>query len=133
MKNRWLVLLLIIWSIGILFPYYFIHLFSLVYKTRFDWFFKSDVIHIIMHIFLYAVLAWLIAVVFSNKKILILSVIGILIALGVSILQEFIQLITLKSPVGLDDVLDTFVDVSGAVIGIIVFRWQWSRKEQDVK
>jgi hypothetical protein len=133
MKDRWRILVLILWSVGILFPFYFMHRFSLIYKTRFDWAFKSGLPHSIMHIFLYAVLAWLISSVFSIKKRLISTVIVILVVVAVSILQELIQFITLNSPVGLDDVFDVFVDVSGAVIGIIVFRWKWSGKERHVK
>jgi len=115
---------LIVWSIGILFPFYFIRRFSLVYKTGFDWLFKSDVTHVVMHIFLYAVLAWLISLVFSNRKKLVSPFLVISVALCISVIQESIQLITIKSPAGIDDVFDVLVDLSGAAIGIIVFRWQ---------
>jgi hypothetical protein len=127
MKNRWRVLLLIIWSVGILFSYYFMRRFSLIYKTGFDWAFEFNMTHVIMHISLYAVLALLILSVFSNKKKIISPVVVILIASGISILQGSIQLMTIKSPVGLDDVLDTLVDMSGAVIGIIAFSWKRKR------
>ncbi len=98
--------------------------FSHLYKTGFDWAFKSGIIHVVMHIFLYAVLAWLISLVFSNKNKLISPIIVVSVALGISILQEAIQLISIKSPAGLDDIFDTFVDMSGALIGVFVFRRQ---------
>jgi len=124
MKNKWRVIILIIWGIGILFPFYFMRSFSLTYKTGFDWAFKSGIIHVLMHIFLYAVLAWLISVILSNKKELISPVKVILIVIGVSVLQETIQLVSIKCPVGWDDIFDILVDISGALIGVFVFRWQ---------
>ncbi len=124
MKKGWSILILIIWSIGILFPFYFIRRFSHLYKQGFDWAFKSNIIHVLMHIFLYAMLAILISVVFSNKKKLISPVKVVLIVLCVSVLQETIQLLSIKCPVGWDDIFDIFVDVSGGLIGVFVFRWQ---------
>jgi len=124
MKNRWRVLLLVLWIIGILFPYYFMRRFSFAYQIGFDLVFKSDVTHVVMHIFLYAVLAWLVSLVFSKKNKLISPFIVVSVSLCISVLQEAIQLITIKSPAGIDDIFDILVDLSGAAIGIIVFRWQ---------
>ena len=124
MKNRRRVLLLVLWIIGILFPYYFMRRFSLAYQTGFDRVFKSDVTHGVMHIFLYAVLAWLISLVFSNKNKLISPFIVVSVSLCISVFQEAIQLITIKSPAGIDDIFDILVDLSGTAIGIIIFRWQ---------
>ena len=124
---------MIIWTAGILFPFYFMRRFSLAYKTGFDWAFKSGVTHVLMHIFLYAVLAWLISLIFYNKNKSISFFIVVLVALCISVLQETIQLITIKSPAGIDDIFDILVDVSGAAIGVIVFRWQRIRKERDVR
>lgn len=133
MKRSWLILILIIWSIGILFPFYFMRKFSHLYKTGFDWAFKSGVTHVLMHVFLYAVLAFLISLVFSNKRKTIPPIMVVLVALGISILQESIQLVSIKSPAGWDDVFDTLVDMIGAVIGISFFRWKWSREKRGIK
>jgi hypothetical protein len=133
MKRSWLILILIIWSIGILFPFYFIRKFSHLYRTGFDWAFKAGITHVVMHIFLYAVLAWLISSVFSNKQKTISPIVVVLIALSVSVLQESIQLISIKSPAGCDDIIDTLVDISGAFIGIGVFRWKWCREKRGIK
>jgi len=98
--------------------------FSTVYKTRFDRAFRTDLSHVIMHIILYAILAWLISSVFSNRRKLVSPIKVGLIALGISLLQETIQLVSIKCPVGWDDLFDILVDISGALIGIFVFRWQ---------
>jgi len=98
--------------------------FSHFYKTGFDWAFKSVITHVLMHVFLYAVLAWLMSVVFSNKKKRISPVKVVLIVLVVSIMQEAIQLVSIRCPVGWDDIFDILVDVIGALIGVFVFRWQ---------
>lgn len=122
MKRKLGILILIIWSIGILFPFYFMHRFSIIYRTGFDWTFKSGITHFLMHIFLYAVLAWLISLVFLDRKKKIPQVKVILIVLGISVLQETIQLVSIKYPVGLDDIFDVLVDLSGGLIGVFLFR-----------
>jgi VanZ family protein len=101
--------------------------FSHLYKQGFDWAFRSGITHLLMHIFLYAVLAWLISLLFLNKEKKKYPIKVILIILCVSILQETIQLVSIKCPVGLDDVFDIMVDLIGGSIGIFVFRWRKRR------
>jgi VanZ family protein len=98
--------------------------FSHLYKTGFDWAFKSNITHILMHVFLYAMLAWLVSLVFSHDKKIISPVKVLLIVLGVSVLQETIQLASIKYPVGWDDIFDVLVDLSGGLIGVLIFRWK---------
>jgi VanZ family protein len=105
--------------------------FSLSYKTGFDWVFKSEVTHVVMHILLYAGLAWLISIVFSNKKKRISPVKVVLIVFCVSILQEAIQLVSIKCLVGWDDILDILIDLSGALIGVFIFRWRQNKRNKD--
>ena len=130
MKRKWRIVILILWCIGILFPFYFMRRFSHLYKTGFDWAFKSNITHVLMHVFLYAILALLISIAFSNNKKLISPVKVILIVLGISVLQETIQLVSIKYPVGWDDIFDIFVDVSGGFIGVGVFRWKRFRENR---
>ena len=124
MKRKWRIVILVLWSIGILFPFYFMRRFSLTYKQGFDWAFRSGITHILMHLFLYAVLAGLVSLVFSSKKKQISPIKIILIVLGVSVLQETIQLVSIRYPVGWDDVFDVLVDLSGGLIGLFIFRWR---------
>lgn len=131
MKNRWHVLFLIVWSIGILFPFYFMRRFLTLYRTGFDRALRTDLSHIIMHIILYAVLAWLISSVFSNRDKLVAPIKVMLIALAISMLQEAIQLISIQYSIGWDDVVDIFVDLSGVAIGVIVFRFRWRKNTLD--
>lgn len=133
MEKRWRIILLITWIIGILFPFFYMRRFSRVYKTWFNWAFKSDITHIVMHLLLYAVLAWLISIVFSNEKKRISPVKVIFIVLGVAILQEAIQLALVNCPLRWDEFFDILVDVCGAVISVFVFRWRWGREKRDVK
>jgi hypothetical protein len=133
MKQRWRVVLLIIWTIGILFPFFFMRRFSHLYKTGFDWAFQSNIAHVVMHVFLYAVFAWLVLSVFFYKNKIITPFIVVLMVLFISMLQESIQLVSIKSPVGWDDAIDILVDVSGAIIGISVFRWKRAKGKLGVE
>lgn len=51
------VLILIGWIFGILFPFASLQRFSNSYRTRFQWAFHTEISHILMHTFMYAVLA----------------------------------------------------------------------------
>jgi VanZ family protein len=114
--------LLILLSIGILFPFYLMRRFSPTYRTGFDWLFHTDISHMVARFIFYSILVWLASSVFSSKKNLISPFVVILFVLGIAILQEFVQLIAGQGPVGWDDGLDVLIDMSGAAIGLFVFR-----------
>ena len=114
-----------------LFPFHLLRQFSPAYRTSFDWLFHTDVSHIVARFIFYGVLTWLASAVFSNKKPLVSCFILIIGALSIAVAQEVMQLFTGQGPVGWDDVFDTIVDVSGAAIGIFIFRWRWNKKNTD--
>jgi hypothetical protein len=105
-----------------LFPFYLMRRFSPAYRTSFDWLFHTDISHIIARFIFYGLLAWLASCVFSNKKKIIFPFAVFLFVLGIAILQESIQLLTGEGPVGWDDGFDVLIDVSGATVGLVVFR-----------
>jgi len=133
MKQKWRILILIIWSIGILFPFYLIRQFSPAYRTGFDWLFHSYLSHVVARFIFYGILAWLASSVFSNRKPLISCFIVILGVLSIAVIQESIQLLSGQGPAGLDDLFDILVDMSGAVISVFVFRWRWDRKNPEAE
>jgi VanZ family protein len=122
MKQRIKVILLIFLSIGILFPFYLLRRFSPAFKTEFDWLFHSDISHIVARIIFYGILSLLASSVFSNKKRLISLFIVFLLALGIALSQETIQLLTGQGPLGWDDGFDVLVDMTGAIVGLFIFR-----------
>lgn len=122
MKNRISIILIILLSIGILFPFYLMRQFSPAYRTSFDWLFHTDISHIVARFIFYGVLAWLASSVLSKKERLISPFVVILYVFGIALLQESIQLLAGQGPVGWDDGFDVLVDISGAAIGLFVFR-----------
>jgi VanZ family protein len=105
-----------------LFPFYLMRQFSPAYRTSFDWLFHTDISHMIARIIFYGVLAWLASSVFSNRKKRISPFVVFLFVLGIALLQESIQLLTGQGPLGWDDGIDVIIDMSGATVGLIVFR-----------
>ena len=113
------IIVLTCWILGILAPLY---TFSRVYpssRTAFDRVFQTQSSHVLMHTFLYAVLAYLVASVFfrsvsSAKQLFIFVVIT---AALVAVLQEVIQMKSEDIGLGFDEIFDFFVDLSGALIG----------------
>jgi hypothetical protein len=93
----------------------------------FGWLFGADVSHIIGRFILYGVLTWLILSVFSDRNPPISWFIMILGVLIIAVAQEVIQSLTGLGPAGWDDIIDILVDISGAIIGISVFRWKCGR------
>jgi len=128
MTQRIKLILLILLSIGVLFPFYLMRRFSPAYRTSFDWLFHTDISHIIARFIFYGVLAWLASSVFSNKNKLISPFIVILCVLGIAVMQESIQLLTGQGPLGWDDGFDVLIDMSGAVLGLFVFYLMWRGK-----
>jgi len=124
MKQRARQILLILLSIGMFFPFYLIRQFSPAYRTGFDWLFHSDLSHIVARFIFYGILTWLASVVFTNRKPPISCFLVILGVLIIAAMQESIQLLTGQGPAGFDDLFDILIDMSGAVIGVLVFRWQ---------
>lgn len=123
--------MLIVLSLGILFPFYLFRQFSPAYRTGFDWLFHTGISHMVARLIFYGMLAWLIFSVFSNKRRLYHPIIVVLVVLVIAIMQESIQLISGQGPLGLDDIFDIVVDLSGALIGLFAFRWRWNKKNKD--
>jgi hypothetical protein len=133
MKRRIRIIVIVILIIGMLCPFYLICQMLPAYKKVFDWLFRTDVSHIIMRFIFYGVLGWLVLSVFSDRKSPIPWFIFILGFLSIAVAQEVMQLLTGQGPAGLDDIFDTLVDLSGALIGISIFKWKWGRGKRGIK
>lgn len=117
-------LILIGWTIGILFPFGWLTRYSNVYRHVFDTVFGPLWVHILMHGLLYAVLAYLLAGLLLRRSPRIsrcrfgLSLgLVLVIALG----QEGLQLLTLGKLPGADEWLDVGIDLTGGLLGLLVF------------
>lgn len=127
----WRRLLLLGWIIGILFPFGWLCVFSDTYRQVFDTIFGPLWVHIVMHILLYSVLAYLLACLLLRAHsqrmrpyhfgFLFLAV------LVVALLQEGLQLLYQGRLPGADEWLDTGVDLTGGLLGIVLF-WLRARK-----
>ena len=119
------------WLLGILFPMAWFTRFSAIYSWLSGYVFTSVWTHVVMHTFLFAVLAYLLGHVLArwpaacSTRYLVGAVLASV--LGVALLQEGIQLLYTAQAPGIDEVLDLGVDLIGGVLGVIAFRWQARR------
>ncbi|MBI3987763.1 MAG: hypothetical protein HY343_12630 [Lentisphaerae bacterium] len=130
MRNKRPILLtfvLVGWILGILLPLYSARRFSPSYRVAFDQVFHTDASHVLMHTFLYAVLAcliaaWLVPVVRSDRRLIAGVLAGVAV---VAMLQEAIQMVCEHVRLGSDELFDFFVDVNGGLLGFLIFfRWR---------
>lgn len=113
------------WIIGILFPFGWLCGYSDTYRQVFDTIFGPLWAHIVMHILLYCVLGYLLARLLLRAPsqrmrsyhfgFLFLAV------LVVALLQEGLQLLYQGRLSGADEWLDTGVDLTGGLLGIVLF------------
>lgn len=106
------------WVVGILFPMAW---FSQNHPTLQIWFdraFSATWMHIVMHAFLYAVLAAVLWICFARSRHRWLLVIGLVLCVGV--LQEGLQLIPSGRLPGWGEMFDWSVDLTGSLIGILL-------------
>lgn len=96
---------------------------SAVFELAFDRVFQTQASHVTVHILLYAVLAYLLAsALFQpdlSAKQLFLFVSVAVVAVAVS--QESIQMISEDVAFGYDEIFDVFVDLSGGIIGTVLY------------
>ena len=128
------VLILFGWLVGILLPMYSFRSLSPEYREVFDRVFRTQAAHVLMHLFLYAVLACLVASFLpaSVRRSRGRTVVVTLLAVGVvGILQEVIQMRAKAGMPGADEFFDLGVDLAGGLLGIAAFlsvrRWRRGR------
>jgi VanZ family protein len=118
-------LLLLGWVIGILFPFGWLCVFSDTYRQVFDTLFGPLWAHIAMHILLYSVLAYLLARFLLRARFPQVSLYHLgsllLVVLIIALLQEGLQLLYQGRLPGADEWLDTGVDLTGGLLGIVLF------------
>ncbi len=118
MHKRTLRTLILLWTIGILFPMAFLGKLWPAFGAVFDAIFDSSWMHILMHSLLYAMLGFLLtlwAKPFATRSIVILLGISLLVGL----LHEGLQLLAAHTWPGLfPELFDLGVDFVGAAAGI---------------
>jgi glucan phosphoethanolaminetransferase (alkaline phosphatase superfamily) len=112
---KWRFLFLAAWVCGILFPFEALRTYSESYRQSFDTVFDHEAAHVLMHLFLFAVLAGGLRAFLKWPWVL-------LAAAGIAGLQEAIQALTASQYEIADGFFDLGVDMAGAVAGLIVFR-----------
>lgn len=117
------VFLLLGWMFGILLPLASFRRFSPSYRAAFDWVFHTEASHVLMHTFLYAVLACLFAWLFcqsirSPGRLVAIVLFAVAV---VAALQETIQMIAEHVPLSSDELFDFFVDLNGGALGLLLF------------
>ena len=116
-KKLWIALA--VWVIGILIPMAWLVSNEAGVNAIFNSVFESEWTHIVVHMFLYAVLGGLIAWLFIGRIKLWILIPACVILVG--ILQETMQLIPLNRAPGLPELFDLGVDLTGGLIGWLVF------------
>ena len=117
------------WIAGILFPFYSLRRFSADYGATFDWMFHTHASHVLMHAFLYTVMAWLLASfvpcrLWKRQALAIASVLAGILTIAIS--QEVIQMTCERVSLGTDEVFDIVVDLTGGLLGTMMYckaRW----------
>ena len=128
------IMISFIWIIGILFPFYSIRHFSAEYKQAFDWLFHTHTSHVLMHAFLYGVMACLLSSFVPEhlcirKGVAITSV--LITILVMAICQEIIQTTCEQIRIGSDEFFDIFVDLAGGLLGISIYLKKKERKRRQ--
>lgn len=133
MRRRYLLLAL--WLLGIVAPMAWFARFSAGYSRAFEWAFGSDVMHVLTHVFLFAVLAYMLAAMLAGRVQeggrVTAWVFGFV--LLVAFLQEMVQLWYKARPFGYPEWFDLGVDLTGAGLGLAVFwlRRRFRRRQGD--
>jgi len=113
-------ILLAIWVVGILFPMAWIGRYSSGFSKRFDAIFSPEWMHWVMHAGLYAGLTILILFAFDLRPTRKVFGWVLLIALGVGLTQESLQLLLDVQRLGLNSLFDLGIDLGGTLIGYSV-------------
>ena len=117
------VILLLGWALGILLPLFSLTRFSPAYRAAFDWVFHTHASHVLMHTFLYAVLAGLLFSLLRRpgRSAGRVFVCALAVVAAVAVLQEAIQMTCEHVAFGSDEIFDFFVDLNGGLLGSMLF------------
>lgn len=132
-KNRWYGLggLAVLTAVG-LFPYGWLNLHWPWFAAITQRLFESEVVHIVCHIGLFALLGMGVLQLVPRLSQHLGIYLGLMLLVG--LVQEFLQLATFKSrPFGLSDLFDLGTDLVGAAIGYWLFCQQRSRPSAERK
>lgn len=129
MKKR---LLLLFWVLGILFPMALLGRVWPAFGRVFEALFAPDWVHVLMHGFLYLVLAFLLAGWLrpASPKLYAL-LLGLVLLVGV--FHEGLQLVTRNLWPGWGpELFDLGVDLAGGTLGLVLFRLRFPHRSADV-
>ncbi|HEB12233.1 MAG TPA: hypothetical protein ENI11_00985 [Actinobacteria bacterium] len=117
------VIILLVWVFAMLLPIYSFIRGSVSFKLAFDRVFQTQASHVVTHLFLYSVLAYLLASVLfrSGSSAKRLSLFVLMAVVAVAVAQEGIQMVSEDVAFGLDEIFDVLVDLGGGIIGIALF------------
>jgi FlaA1/EpsC-like NDP-sugar epimerase len=117
------IVFLLAWVLGILLPLYSFRRLSPTYRAAFGWVFHTHASHVLMHTFLYAVLAYLLAS-FIPRSVCRTRQMFFCVLAGVAVIaasQEAIQMMSEQVHLGSDEIFDFFVDLNGGMLGALLF------------
>lgn len=117
------VIILILWVFAMVLPLYSFTSGSASFRAAFDSVFQTQASHIAMHMFLYGVLAYLVASILfkttlSTTRFFLFLLMAVV---AVALLQESIQMISEDVAFGFDEIFDVFVDLGGGAIGTVLY------------
>jgi len=119
------ILLLVGWLLGILLPMHAFRRFSSTYRAAFDFVFHTHVSHVLMHTFLYAVLAYLLCSQLGSPSrsrgrtaLFVIAIVAV-----VAVLQESIQMAAGHIRFGFDEIFDVLVDLNGGMLSAMGWLW----------
>ena len=127
--RKWLIVFLVVWVIGILFPMAWASGSWPVMSLWFERIFSPPWMHVVMHAGLYAVLA-VMGVMLAHQfgRPLYFSLLGVVL---IGTLQEVIQTALAGRAIGGGELFDLGVDLSGGLLGFLaVFAVEYLRKKR---
>jgi hypothetical protein len=105
--------LLAVWLIGILFPFYAFRSGWEPFERAIEWAFQTHLSHVLMHTVLYAVLAFILSVILRSASPFRVLLLVALIAFA----QEYIQIVFERLRMRADEWFDIVVDINGGILG----------------
>ncbi|TAK14338.1 MAG: hypothetical protein EPO32_01935 [Anaerolineae bacterium] len=124
---RWLIFLF--WLSGTIFPYTWLRRESSRFRLLVDTFFGAEWVHVVGHLLLYATLACLIWWALRRRPGWLGSAATLAFAFPVGFMQEGLQSFFRRGAFGGPELFDVLVDLTGALIGLVLARLLFSERK----
>lgn len=131
-QKRWRILLLI-WITGILLPIAWLSQQWAPAARLFNQWTEPEWVHIVMHLFLYAVMTWILCSLSPLKPGWQKGFLILVLIFGIALLQESFQVLMLGMRIGTFELLDFGIDIAGVALGYSLWTAAQILKQSKLK